>query len=430
MKKLIKLIAITALVTVIGFAFTACDDGNNNNENNTGGNTGTTGTVPTLTSITAVYTPTTEIFPDTTHDTLKEDLTVKAHYSDSTSKTLNEADYTLNGELAEGESVITVNYTEGGVTKTTTFKVTVDAPHAHIWSLWATITPATCTIEGKEKRTCSASPTHDEEKFIPIDLVNGHAWETTFTTIAATDKTNGIKRTTCTRDNSHTKDEFSGEYATGTAGLDFTGIYNSDTYTGYRVANKSTGNGTATGDIVIPAYYRPDADSPYLPVTVIGLNLNDASHTQSQNAFGGTSPSNHNTTLTGVTFAEGSQLTTITNFAFVYCDNLASVTLPASLTSIGNNVFAACTSLTSITIPASVTSIGQFAFSGCSSLASVTFAGTIPSSGFNASAFPPAHMGDLRDKFYATDSENGTPGTYIATSGSGTTEDPFVWTKQ
>jgi len=39
-------------------------------------------------------------------------------------------------------------------------------------------------------------------------------------------------------------------------------------------------------------------------------------------------------------------------------------------------------------------------------------------------------MGDLRDKFYATDSDNGTPGTYIATSGSGTTADPFVWEKQ
>ena len=36
MKNLYKLIAITALVAVIGFAFIACDDGNNNNNNNSG----------------------------------------------------------------------------------------------------------------------------------------------------------------------------------------------------------------------------------------------------------------------------------------------------------------------------------------------------------------------------------------------------------
>ena len=98
MKKLIKLIAITALVTVIGFAFTACDDGNNNNENNTGGNTGTTGTVPTLVSITAVYTPTTEIFPDTTLVTLKEGLTVTAHYSDGTTASVTAYNLSIEGE--------------------------------------------------------------------------------------------------------------------------------------------------------------------------------------------------------------------------------------------------------------------------------------------------------------------------------------------
>jgi hypothetical protein len=56
-------------------------------------------------------------------------------------------------------------------------------------------------------------------------------------------------------------------------------------------------------------------------------------------------------------------------------------------------------------------------------LTSVTFAGTIPSSGFSDAnnVFP----GDLRDKFYATDSTNGTPGTY--TRPDGTSE---IWTKR
>ena len=80
----------------------------------------------TLTGITAAYTPTTAIFPDTTLDTLKEGLTVTAQYSDSTTAPVTT--YSLSGDLAEGESVITVTYTEGGVTKTDTFTVTVNAP--------------------------------------------------------------------------------------------------------------------------------------------------------------------------------------------------------------------------------------------------------------------------------------------------------------
>ena len=39
-------------------------------------------------------------------------------------------------------------------------------------------------------------------------------------------------------------------------------------------------------------------------------------------------------------------------------------------------------------------------------------------------------MGNLRAKFYETDSDNGTPGTYIRISGSGTAADPSVWEKQ
>jgi hypothetical protein len=38
----------------------------------------------------------------------------------------------------------------------------------------------------------------------------------------------------------------------------------------------------------------------------------------------------------------------------------------------------------------------------------VTFQGTIPSNEFSKSVF----SGDLRDKFYAADPDNGTPGTY------------------
>jgi hypothetical protein len=99
-----------------------------------------------------------------------------------------------------------------------------------------------------------------------------------------------------------------------------------------------------------------------------------------------------------------------------------SYTIPSGVTEISGGAFLNCTGLTGITIPAGVTSIGDSAFIECTGLASVTFAGTIASSSFSyLSSFP----GDLRDKFYATDSANGTPGTYTRPNGSSTT-----WTRQ
>ena len=80
--------------------------------------------------------------------------------------------------------------------------------------------------------------------------------------------------------------------------------------------------------------------------------------------------------LTIVTFGEDSQLESIGNNAFDGCDGLTSVEIPASVTSIGRAAFYSCNGLTSVKIPASVTSIGELAFSGCRGLTSVTFGDT------------------------------------------------------
>ena len=96
-------------------------------------------------------------------------------------------------------------------------------------------------------------------------------------------------------------------------------------------------------------------------------------------------------------------------------------TIPAAVTTIDNYAFRSCV-ITSITIPATVTKIGSWAFESCSYLTSVTFEGTIASANFGTT-YP--FTGDLRTKFYATDSANGTPGTYTRTN-----NDPNTWTKQ
>ena len=75
----------------------------------------------TLTGINAAYTQSGTVYDTDTLDSLKTDLVVTAHYSDSSTQTVLAADYTLSGTLMVGTSAITVTY--GG--KTTTFNVTV-----------------------------------------------------------------------------------------------------------------------------------------------------------------------------------------------------------------------------------------------------------------------------------------------------------------
>ncbi|MBP3618023.1 MAG: leucine-rich repeat protein [Lachnospiraceae bacterium] len=65
--------------------------------------------------------------------------------------------------------------------------------------------------------------------------------------------------------------------------------------------------------------------------------------------------------ITSVVIPEG--ITTISPFAFGYCENLGTVTTPYSLTTIGDNAFFRCTHLQSINLTENVTSIGNNAFS-------------------------------------------------------------------
>ena len=74
-----------------------------------------------LNSISAVYTQSGTVYTTDTLDSLKADLVVTAHYSDSSTQTVAAADYTLSGTLTAGTSTVTVAY-HG---KTTTFTVAV-----------------------------------------------------------------------------------------------------------------------------------------------------------------------------------------------------------------------------------------------------------------------------------------------------------------
>ena len=76
--------------------------------------------------------------------------------------------------------------------------------------------------------------------------------------------------------------------------------------------------------------------------------------------------------IKSVTISEG--VTTVSDNAFEYCYQLATLTLPESLTSIGSRGFFGCSHLGSVSIPASVTEIGDGAFASCGNLAAITVA--------------------------------------------------------
>ena len=88
--------------------------------------------------------------------------------------------------------------------------------------------------------------------------------------------------------------------------------------------------------------------------------------------------------ITSVTFGENSQLTSIGDGAFNWCESLESITIPDSVTSIGEGAFCCCAKLTSITIPDGVKSIGNHAFAGCSALESITIPDSVLSIGYSA----------------------------------------------
>ncbi len=73
------------------------------------------------------------------------------------------------------------------------------------------------------------------------------------------------------------------------------------------------------------------------------------------------------------------KVTSLGNYVFQGCTQLADVSFPDALISMGTNVFANCTSLTSVILPQNLTEIKKEAFKGCTSLQSVTIPASVTS---------------------------------------------------
>ena len=301
---------------------------------------------PTLTSITAVYTGTAAIYPTTPLNNLKAGLTVKAQYSNGSENTLSEHEYNLDGTLTVGTSTITVSYTDSnGVTKTTTFTVTVTAAPAK-------------TLTGITLNTASVKKNYDQNEQLDLAGLEVTANYSDSSSETVTDYTSnpadGATLSTSgqiTVTVSYTEGtiietaSFIVNVNTGTPGLAYELITTGTNANTYRVRKGSVNS----GEVIIPATYNGlpvteidnDAFSGCTSITSIEIPASVTSIGNS--AFAGgfwyEYRAEDRMAISTVTFAAGSQLTTIGSSAFAGCSSLTSINIPASVTSIGQGAF-------------------------------------------------------------------------------------------
>lgn len=94
----------------------------------------------------------------------------------------------------------------------------------------------------------------------------------------------------------------------------------------------------------------------------------------------------------------GDEVTSVGNFAFIGCSNLAELNLGRSVTAINTSSFNGCSSLEKVELPEGLTTLGSYAFTNCSGLSEITFNGntapTIAGTAFNTVKAKAVHAGN------------------------------------
>ena len=372
-----------------------------------------------------------------------DDLTVTAYYEDGYSEavtgfTTNEADIDMS---KAGDKILTVSYTENGVTKTKDIIVTVaDCTHDGESEI-KDDKAATCTEKGYTGdsycKICGAkiaSGTEISEK--------GHSWDSGVVTKEATEREEGEKTYTCTVCGG-TKTEVIPKKGTTTpqptatatvaptptapveptptATAEPTPIVTAEpTATAAPTATVTpapTPTVTVTAEPTPTATVEPTPTAMATPapttnvtVTVAPVFLKKGDVETDDKGTGVykvtdvakkevayQAPANKNATtisvpatvtIDGVTY----KVTSIADNAFANNKKITKVTIGSNVTTIGKKAFYKCTSLTKITIPSKVKKIGKQAFYGCKKLKTITIKTTkLTSKNVGSKAFKGIH---------------------------------------
>jgi len=293
--------------------------------------------------------------------------------------------------VSEGTATITVRTVDGGFEAYCDVTVTVNIPVTGVTLNRST--PLPLTVGEPFTLTATVSPSGAINKTV--------TWSSSDPTVASV--TNGALTTLKTGTTTITVRTVDGGfektcdvtvYPAGTAGL----VVSNGRVTGYSGSSTEVTIPACQGGNFITIIGNTDTGSVFSDSSITSVTIPASVVTIGDNAFG------HTGTLTKITFAPDSQLTTIEGNAFWN------------------------TSLESVTIPAGVTSIGQYAFWDTDyTLTSVTFmGGTIAS--FSNDVFPPSssttNANNLRGLYQ---SGTGGAGTYVRTDGASYNN---TWTKQ
>ena len=225
-------------------------------------------------------------------------------------------------------------------------KETTVIPPEHYCPVWKVIKEPTCTEPGIESGRCYMCYA---EVFREIDKL-GHDHSTDWTTdVEPTCTTVGSKSHHCSRCSD--KADVTEISALG------------HSYTSTVTPPTATENGSVT--------YTCSTCGDIYTEAIVPTNFTIYSYNRTM--VGYTSEVGENLVIPSV-FEDGGtwyRVTSIGPFAFQYCYNLTSITIPYSVTNIGESAFENCLYLTSVTIPDSMTSIHACAFMNCLNLTTV-----------------------------------------------------------
>ena len=325
---------------------------------------------------------------------------VGCNYSQTTNETVTTSPDTTNFETTTctKESTKLVETTKS--VETTKPTETTTAPHIHIYGAWQTVSPASCTAEGTEERTCSCG---DKQIKSTAKLAHVEVIDEGFAPTCTTDgKTDGKHCSVCNTVTAtqttvsakgHTEVIDNAVAATCTTAGKTEGKHCSVCNTVIKPQETIQPAHTESAWIIDKSATKTENGKRHTECTICATSIKEEIlYAGSVGLEYSVNADAKTCTITGIgtctdtdiyigEYISGYKVCAIGDSAFASCSSLRSVSIPKTVTSIGKAAFTGCTSLNNIIIPESVASIGSSAFSECTSFTSIVIPNSVTSIG-------------------------------------------------